>query len=171
MPVNLFKSNKKRLLLAFLLLIGLAATSYISIRFYLYAKSLAINRLEVRKKKQAWEELEKNIRSLLVNFRGDCGIVIRDLKYGWEFSFNADKLIPSASLAKIPVMAACFYAQEEGAIDLNQLLSLKRKVRVLGSGRLKNMPYGTNFRAGDLIELMIAESDNTAANMLIELLG
>jgi beta-lactamase class A len=125
----------------------------------------------IEKKKAAWSSLEKVMQSKLNNFDGDAGIIIEDLGMGWRIALNADKLFPAASMVKIPIMAACFRAVQDKKISLDTELSLRVSHKTPGSGLLKNKPAGSKFTVYSLIELMITQSDNTAANMLIELLG
>jgi beta-lactamase class A len=118
-----------------------------------------------------WAELEKDILRSLRDFQGELGFVIKDLQTGHSIVHDPDKLFPSASMVKIPIMAACFKAVEEGRITLQDLLKLKKTDKVRGSGVLRGLPAGTPVTVEKLIGLMIMDSDNTAANMLIDLLG
>ena len=120
---------------------------------------------------QKWQELETNIRRSLRDFQGEIGFVIKDLQSGRVFVHNPDRRFPSASMVKIPIMAASYKAAEEGRISLEDILKLERKDKVRGSGILRATPSGTTVTVDALIDLMITDSDNTAANMLIDLLG
>ena len=64
----------------------------------------------LEKRRLVWAELKDTLGNQAQGFRGDAGIIIEDLNTGWQFSLNQDKLFPSASLVKIPIMAACFQA-------------------------------------------------------------
>jgi len=123
------------------------------------------------RKKAAFVSLEKEIRKTADGFSGTPGIFVKDLKMHWEIVINGDALFPSASLVKIPIMAACFYAEKEGSLKLDELITLRNEHKVSGSGSLKHLPAGTEFTVESLIELMITESDNTASNMIIDRLG
>lgn len=125
----------------------------------------------LKKQKDNWVILESEIRKKCDDFEGEAGVIIKDLKKGWQININQDKLFPSASLVKIPIMFACFYAVNEGKISLGETLKLNASDRVLGSGDLKAAGVGVEFTVEKLIELMISESDNTAANMLIGRIG
>jgi len=127
--------------------------------------------LELEKRKIAWKILDGQIREAAHGFTGEAGIFIEDLTSRWKIGINQDRLFPSASLVKIPIMAACFYAANEGKVKLNEVLIFKAQDKSLGSGRLKEAPSGTRLSINKLIGLMVSESDNTAANMLIERLG
>jgi len=127
------------------------------------------SRLE--KRKIAWKILDGQMQKGSHSFTGEVSIFIEDLTSRWQIGINQDRLFPSASLVKIPIMAACFCAANEGKIKLDKVLILKAQDKSLGSGKLKEAPVGTRLSINKLIELMISESDNTAANMLIERLG
>ncbi len=126
---------------------------------------------DIRERKFAFKGLEARIRRKTANFKGQTAILIKDLDNSWRFSYNEDKLFPSASVVKVPIMLACFYAADEGKINLEERLCLKNSDKVTGSGILKNTTEGRQFTVSELIELMIVESDNTAANMLVDRLG
>ncbi len=161
----LFKSKKSKFILSGVFLI------LISFPLYLYFSAAIKEELKTKRQKSAWFSLETNIRNSVLNFSGECGLIVEDLRSGWKIKINEEKLFPSASIVKIPIMAACFLAQAEGKITLEDKIILKNRLKVLGSGKLKELPEGTPVKIKDLIEMMIAESDNTAANMLIDLLG
>lgn len=122
-------------------------------------------------KRQGWLKLKRTLESEVAAFKGDAGIIIKDMDTGWVISLNKDKPFPAASLLKIPIMAACFNASSNGKISLNDKLVLKASVKTLGSGVLKTFPSGSKFTVEKLIEFMITKSDNTATNMLIGYLG
>jgi len=120
---------------------------------------------------QKWQELETNIQRVLRDFQGEIGFIIKDLQSGRAIVHDADRRFPSASMVKVPIMAACYKAAEEGRISLQDVLKLARRDKVRGSGSLRAAPSGTPVTVEKLIDLMITDSDNTAANMLIDLLG
>ena len=134
-----------------------------------------VRQLEQRKiwleKRIAWADLQKALSDEIVSFEGEAGVVIIDLDRDWQFSWNEDRLIPSASLVKIPIMAACFYAAEEQEIGLQDRVKLKSSHKVSGSGVLKSKPSGSVYTIEELLEFMVNLSDNTATNILIDLLG
>jgi beta-lactamase class A len=136
---------------------------------YYYAKFKKGLLCEARK--TAWQELQQRINAEIGQFKGEAGIVIKDLETGWELSYEKAKLFPSASLAKIPLMAACFLEVDQGRIKLDRNITLKSADKLTGSGVLKDMPAGTAFSVERLIGLMIYDSDNTATNIVTNLLG
>ncbi len=128
-------------------------------------------RLLYKARQASWKELEQKIGRQINRFKGEAAVVVKDMDTGLEFSYNRDKLFPSASLVKVPVMVVCFLAADKGRIGLSQEIELKSSDKLSGSGDLKDIPAGTTFSVERLIGLMIYDSDNTAANMLTGLLG
>ncbi|MDD5439393.1 MAG: class A beta-lactamase-related serine hydrolase [Candidatus Omnitrophica bacterium] len=126
---------------------------------------------ELKKRKAAWKALKKNIALEILRFKGTSGIIIKDLDKDWELYHNKTRLFKSASLVKIPIMCAYFYAAAEHKVDLQQKIQLKRSDITSGSGILKGMPIGTSYTLDNLIRIMVTESDNTASNILINNLG
>lgn len=119
----------------------------------------------------AWNKLKEKISGQVEIFGQDTAVVVKDLWTGRKIAINEDRLFPSASMVKIPIMASLIYTQAQGRIDLAKKLTLRNRDKVLGSGMLKSYPSGTEISLDELIELMISQSDNTAANMLIDYLG
>jgi beta-lactamase class A len=163
---------KKKIVLIFLAAVfvlgALGSLVYFGFRGY---KAAQEQRVSLQKRRLAWAKLENTLESQASCFRGEAGIIIEDLNTGWQFSLNREKLFPSASLVKIPIMAACFQAVYERKLDLNETLCIKTTNKTPGSGVLKNSAPGTVVTVDRLIEIMITHSDNTAANLLIARLG
>jgi beta-lactamase class A len=158
---------------AVLLLIGvLSGTGYFSYRAYAsFQESRRKQQLTLQRKKAAWLALKRYLGREAVHFKGKAGIVVKDLDTGWEYTHNGDRLFPSASIVKIPIMAAVFQAAQERRVSLDQKVTMSARDQVSGSGLIKTMPAGSRFPVSQLLELMVTRSDNTAANMLINLLG
>jgi beta-lactamase class A len=85
--------------------------------------------------------------------------------------FNADELFPTASTIKVPVLYELYKQVEEGKIDLAQRIELKPEHLIPGSGVLQDLNFGIAPTVRDLAVLMIVVSDNTATDMLFDLVG
>jgi len=83
---------------------------------------------------------------------------------------NAQKQFPAASLMKLPILAAAFYAISEKRISLEELVTIRKNDITGGSGKLKSLSLPKKFTFAQLLELMISSSDNTATNKVIEIL-
>ncbi|MCS7227835.1 MAG: class A beta-lactamase-related serine hydrolase [Endomicrobia bacterium] len=125
-------------------------------------------------KVEKFHQLKNDIIDYLEVFKdsdAQISIYIKDISTDYTINIESEKLIPSASLLKIPIMAAVYYLQNIGELSLNEVLVYKRHHRCGGSGIIKNMAYGSKFEIRQLIEYMITISDNIATHMLMERIG
>lgn len=162
---------RRKIILTVIALGVLMAVTYLSMRAYEFYQMARQRQILLEERKDAWNKLGQTFKKMADGFNGDAAIIIKDLDTGLEFSLNENKVIPSASLVKVPVMAACFYAVEDGKLRLDEMIRLKNAHKVSGSGKLKDEISGKEYIVENLIDLMVSESDNTASNMLIERLG
>jgi len=98
---------------------------------------------------------------------GSASVVVSSPKNGWEVSYRGDATRPAASVIKLPIMVALYLRAARGALSLDAPVTITRADLTPGSGVLKNRPVGGAYPVRELIELMIAESDNIATNALI----
>lgn len=87
------------------------------------------------------------------------------------FSINGDVSHVSASMIKLAILADLCAQADAGVVSLDQTVELTADDIVGGSGVLQGAEVGTSFALRDLALHMIADSDNIAANMLIDVLG
>jgi beta-lactamase class A len=105
-------------------------------------------------------------------FPGVMGVSVKDLTTGDEHHIRGDERFLAASSIKIPILIELFRKARTGAIDLNERIVVLDDVKVGGTGVLKEFGDGTSRLAiGDLASLMITVSDNTATNILIDIVG
>ena len=116
-------------------------------------------------------ELQARLDSAAVHAPGRVGIAVEDLATGMTSGVNAGTSLPAASTIKIPVMVEVFRQMAGGRIDLNTRLHLLAGDKDDGWGDLVNAPVNTVRTVEQLLRLMIDDSDNTATNMLIRLVG
>jgi len=95
---------------------------------------------------------------------------IEDMENGDCFGYEDERQLPSASLIKLPVMGEMLREAREGGIRLDQRMTLTEKDKVPYS-ILTLLDTSNSYTLADLITLMIIQSDNTAANLLIRLAG
>lgn len=94
-----------------------------------------------------------------------------DLDSGQYVDIAGAKPTPAASTIKLPILLAFFEEVDAGRISLNQTLVLQASQIGGGSGNIQDMSPGTEFTALEVASAMIITSDNTATNMIIDLLG
>jgi beta-lactamase class A len=102
---------------------------------------------------------------------GQWGIVLEDLTTNERWTLNENQRFYAASLIKVPIMTAVFAEAYAGKFAFEDKLKLRREDLVGGAGVLQHMSPGTEIAIADLVTLMIIQSDNTATNILIDLLG
>lgn len=113
-----------------------------------------------------------DVARLLDRHRGRVCAAVKNLKTGESFTWNADEVMPTASLIKLPVMIEAYRQIDAGRLDPNKTLTLTDEERVPGSGVLTDhFSPGVKLPLRDAIRLMIAYSDNTATNMVVEQIG
>jgi beta-lactamase class A len=127
--------------------------------------------LWLEKRKNTLFTLKDNLENEISKFGQQNGILIKDLKTGYKIGFNEDIPFPAASLIKVPIMACVYCAEKEAKIDIRQKVIIKNHDKTSGAGILKYVPEGIGFDIEELVRLMIVYSDNTATNILIDLLG
>jgi D-alanyl-D-alanine carboxypeptidase (penicillin-binding protein 5/6) len=118
------------------------------------------------------DELSNAIQPLIDAHEGDVTVAVKNLKTGESFEYHADKVMPTASLIKFPLMIAAYDAMKSGKLDEDRMIALKESDKVPGSGILtEHFSPGATISLGDAIHLMIVYSDNTATNLVIDQVG
>lgn len=116
-------------------------------------------------------QLQEALASVPSYAPGHVALQIKDLATGYTSGVNANTVMPAASTIKIPVMVEVFRQMAAGNFDLNRVVHLEAGDRDWGSGDIAGAPLGSGFKVSTLLDKMITVSDNTAANMLIRLVG
>lgn len=99
------------------------------------------------------------------------GVYVRDLADGRSAALHADERWYLASMVKLPVAIAVLQAVERGEVTLDTRLVLRSHDLVDGAGSTARRPVGSALPLRTLLEQMMIESDNTASDMLIGLVG
>lgn len=115
---------------------------------------------------------EARLRELAAGTSGALGVSALDLTSGERFAINENLVFPQASAIKVPVLMEVYKQAHEGKFSLTDLRRLDKEHKAGGSGVLQELGDGTSqLSIRDLGVLMILVSDNTATNMLIDLVG
>jgi beta-lactamase class A len=115
--------------------------------------------------------IDAKIAARVAAFRGEMGVAAFDPAGRRWITLNADARFPTASAIKTAVMVEVFHRIAAGSLRRDQLVTLEESDKVGGSGVLHSLRAGAQYSVADLQYLMIALSDNTATNMLLELVG
>jgi beta-lactamase class A len=102
-----------------------------------------------------------------------CGIYVKPLYRSGipEININGDSEFPAASLIKIPIAVILLHKIDKGEISWNKTLILNRSHYAAGAGFLRTRKVGSKVSVKEAFKLMLTISDNTATNMIIDLLG
>lgn len=85
--------------------------------------------------------------------------------------YRGSSTLPSASMIKVFILARAYEDLRNGSLSRKETFTLTPENVVGGAGVLQGRPYGTKVPLQEALDLMITESDNTAANLLIDRLG
>lgn len=117
-------------------------------------------------------ELDRALQPLIAKHAGQVGVVVKHLNTGESFSHRADEPMPTASLIKFPVMIEAYRQIAAGKLTTATLITLHKEDQVPGSGILTpHFSPGAQIPLRDAIRLMIAFSDNTATNLVLDQIG
>lgn len=118
------------------------------------------------------EKTENSLREIAGNVQGALGIAALDLTSGESFAVNEHWVFPQGSAIKIPILLEVYQQAHAGKFKLTDLRWLNKTDQVGGSGVLFELgDHTSQLSIRDLGILMIVLSDNTATNMLIDLVG
>ncbi|MBI5472366.1 MAG: serine hydrolase [Ignavibacteriae bacterium] len=123
--------------------------------------------LELVKKKA-----DAKLREAVNGVSGAMGFVAFDLVRGDRFAMNEQLVFPQASAIKILILMEVFMQVHKGKIKFSDLLWVEKKKQAAGSGVLSELgDHSSQLSIRDLCVLMIVLSDNTATNMLLDVIG
>ena len=120
----------------------------------------------------ALSECMESIKSVFSALPGKLGFYYGDLNDpSRRISINSEECFTAASVIKVPVLAAVCREISLGKLSLADTVVVREEVKVPGCGCYSLMPGDITTTVEALISTMIAISDNTATNVLINLLG
>jgi beta-lactamase class A len=116
--------------------------------------------------------LQTRLDPLIKSHQGKVALAVKNLESGENYYHNADEVMPTASLIKIAVVIELYQQVQEGKLKLTDRVTLRRADKVPGSGILtEHFSDGADISLRDVARLMIAFSDNTATNLVLERTG
>jgi beta-lactamase class A len=119
-----------------------------------------------------WQKLESSISDVDRKLDGVLGIAIEDLSSGHKYLLHEDQVFPQASSIKIAVLAELYHQAQQGKLKLSDLYTVQSSDLVPDSDIMSGLTPGvTKVTLRDLATMMVAVSDNSATNVLIDRLG
>ncbi len=119
-----------------------------------------------------WMKLEDSILGIDRNLDGVMGVAIVDLTDGHKYLLHANDVFPQASSIKICVLAELYRQAQQGELKLTDLYTVNAADLVPDSDIMNGLTPGvTRITLRDLATMMVAVSDNSATNVLIDRVG
>jgi beta-lactamase class A len=119
-------------------------------------------------------ELRNQIRQIASAAKGRVGVAATVLETGATISFNDDGHFPMQSVYKLPIGMAMLHQVDAGKIGLTQQVRVEKSDfvrRGQHSPVRDNNPNGVELSVGELLRFMVSESDGTASDVLLKLVG
>jgi len=132
-----------------------------------------------KEKQQALgSKLQDRIAEIARHLDGVMGVAVHDLTSGETFLLHGDDIFPQASSIKIAVLAELYEQEqrgrrgESGVARLADLYTMRSEDLVPDSSIMGGLTPGVSrITNRDLATMMVAVSDNSATNVLIDRLG
>src|SRR2546423_3605491 len=118
----------------------------------------------------AQTSLDSRIRAEVAPFKGKVFLYAKNLDTGETYAFNGYERVRTASTIKIAVMIEAFARVAEGKAKWTDEVVLTKDKKVSGSGILTELSDGLRLTLRDAVNLMMILSDNTATNLVLDVL-
>jgi beta-lactamase class A len=115
------------------------------------------------------QRIGSTIERKVDEFEGIAGVAVLDLITGNRLEVKEGAQFPTASTIKVHLLVALVKLHLDGSIDLDERVEVTD--RLAGSPVLGCLDDSMELSWRDLANLMIIVSDNTATNMIIDLVG
>lgn len=117
------------------------------------------------------DSLDARVRAEIAQSRGKVSLFAKNLDSGASYGFGADDLVRTASTIKVPIMVEAFAQVASGRTRWTRRVVLTDRKKISGSGVLQELSNGLQLRFRDAMTLMIVLSDNTATNLVLDVIG
>jgi beta-lactamase class A len=115
-------------------------------------------------------KLDDQIKPIVASFKGKVSLFAKNLDTGETYALNPDERVRTASTIKIAVMIEAFARVNEGKAKWTDEVVLTKEKKVSGSGILTELSDGLKLTLRDAVNLMMILSDNTATNLVLDVL-
>ncbi len=125
---------------------------------------------EAAKASASQEAIDKRVKAEVAQFKGKVSLFAKNLDTGAIYEFGGDDRVPTASTIKIAVLIEAYARVAEGKAKWTDELVLTKEKKVGGAGILQEFSDGLRLTLRDAVTLMMVLSDNTATNLVIDVL-
>ncbi len=112
------------------------------------------------------------LQNVLQPVDGVVGVVVYDIVSNQTlYTQNEDRVFSAASLIKLPIAFTAYALADRGELSLDESLTITAEDIVGGTGSIQYEPVGSTYTIRELCARMLYDSDNTAANVVLERIG
>jgi beta-lactamase class A len=115
--------------------------------------------------------LTAKLQTMMTGFQGQVSFFAHDLATGRTVTINADEPVPTASVIKLGILYEALEQIRESRVSFDDRLTYRHEDQVPGSGVLLFFDTPATLTFKDALMMMIALSDNTAANLSMDHVG
>jgi len=119
---------------------------------------------------QTQPTLDDHVKQITSTFKGKVNLFAKNIDTGETYALNPDERVRTASTIKIAVMIEAFARVNEGKVKWTDEVLLTKEKKVSGSGILGELSDGLRLTFRDGVNLMMILSDNTATNLVLDVL-
>ncbi|MGG7143414.1 serine hydrolase [Clostridium nigeriense] len=112
----------------------------------------------------------KEIKKYLESRIGTYGFFFEDLKSGYIYGYNENVQMIAAGCMKLPIAVSLIKSVEDKKIDFLDKIKIDGKDKVYGTGIIHEFNE-REYTVFELLVAMLIQSDNTAANKIIDIVG
>ena len=112
----------------------------------------------------------KEIKKYLESRIGKYSFFFEDLKSGYVYGYNENVSMIAAGCMKLPIAVSLIKAVEDKKVDFMDRVKIQSSDKVYGTGIIHEFNE-REYTVFELMVIMLIQSDNTAANKIIDILG
>jgi beta-lactamase class A len=118
------------------------------------------------------EALTARLEQIIRASPGEVGVSLAHIESGIRLSIHGDQRFPMASVYKLPIAIELLSQIAHGALTWERAVTLAPSdIRACCTLSRRHPRGGVTITAAELLELMIVESDNTASDAVLKLVG
>ena len=112
----------------------------------------------------------KEIKKYLESRIGKYSFFFEDLKSGYVYGYNENVSMTAAGCMKLPIAVSLIKAVEDKKVDFMDKIKIQTSDKVYGTGIIHEFNE-REYTVFELMVIMLIQSDNTAANKIIDIVG
>lgn len=112
----------------------------------------------------------KEIKKYLESRIGKYSFFFEDLKSGYVYGYNENVSMTAAGCMKLPIAVSLIKAVESEKVNFMDKIKIESSDKVYGTGIIHEFNE-REYTVFELMVIMLIQSDNTAANKIIDIIG